>query len=119
MDGGNELNSSVGSGMSDNSVKSEVVRQVVKSASNKDNFNYLAGTRKLDDDGLVDTTEVDLSRTVEVVEETGKREKDFDYSKKDIDDGLAQVTYLEVSNVNVTDNELSIDFDTVLGLVAG
>ena len=56
--------------------------------------------------------EVDLSRTVEVVEETGKREKDFDYSKKDIDDGLAQVTYLEVSNVNVTDNELSIDFDS-------
>merc|ERR1719504_211450 len=102
---------------SDNSVRSEVVRQVASTASNKENFNYLAGSRKLDmdDDGLVDNVDKEeeaveckedfsksikkqhegLSGTVHEANNTTKDETLFDYSKKDIDDGLAQVTYVE------------------------
>merc|ERR1719318_1371966 len=131
---------------SDNSVKSEVVRQVANTASNKENFNYLAGSRKLnmDDDGLVDNMEKEdggveskevtsepnkkpfetclegrLSRTVNDANNSTKDEAHFDYSKKDIDDGLAQVTYVKDPKVLTTMNggheefefDNSIDFD--------
>jgi len=107
--------SSIGSDRSDISVKSEVVRQTAKTASNKENFNYLAGTKKVDgDDSVIDNTENldDISqgdesmgkhsnatcspvRTEECVNESVKVEGEFDYSKKDIDDGLAQVSHVE------------------------
>ena len=110
--------SSIGSDRSDISVKSEVVRQTAKTASNKENFNYLAGTKKLDgDDSAIDNTEnmcissgdesmVNLNETCsfveteECVDESVKVEGgEFDYSKKDIDDALAhQVSRVEEIN---------------------
>merc|ERR1719470_496903 len=139
---GEDLNSSMNSVRSDNSVKSEVVRQVANTASNRENFNYLAGSRKLDmdDDGLVDTVEKEgeavnpepikeqleiyvegrLGGTVNEANNTTKDEAHFDYSKKDIDDGLAQVTCVDPNVVTtksvVKDDSIpfdnSIDFDS-------
>merc|ERR1719430_2143257 len=123
-------NNSISSAGSDISVKSEVVRQTVKTASNKENFNYLAGTKKLDDD-IIDIggcesnpIQVDESMAenssmeeleklerpkVPVGDESVKGEQDFDYSKKDIDDGLAQTSHVEVKdsdeNGSVIDSE--------------
>jgi len=125
-------NNSISSAGSDISVKSEVVRQTVKTASNKENFNYLAGSKKLDadiDDAVgrqtdplkVNDTRSENSSVIEVKEkgleslkeavcdESVKGEQDFDYSKKDIDDGLAQVSHVEVKdsdeNGSVIDSE--------------
>jgi len=144
---GEDLNTSMHSVRSDNSVKSEVVRQVANTASNKENFNYLAGSRKLDmdDDGLVDNVDKEdgaveckadnaepkkkplelslegrLSGTVNEANNTTKDEAHFDYSKRDIDDGLAQVTYVEDPKVVNTKNQvkdacetdISIDFES-------
>ena len=39
------------------SIKSDVVRQAAKTARNKENFNYLAGSQKLDNDMEVDLNE--------------------------------------------------------------
>jgi len=108
---GNELNISNSSAFSESSVKSEVYRQAAKTASNKENFNYLAGSRKLhsDLDGL-DTNETenrgDFNASVPHNESTTVAEKDFDYSKKDIDDGLAQESHVEVKEEGVEDNNV-------------
>jgi len=108
---GNELNISNSSAFSESSVKSEVYRQAAKTASNKENFNYLAGSRKLhsDLDGL-DTNETEnrenFNASVPHNESTTVAEKDFDYSKKDIDDGLAQESHVEVKEEGLEDNVL-------------
>merc|ERR1719369_1711478 len=47
-EGEHGLNNSRSSVSSDTSIKSEVVKQAAKTASNKDNFNYLAGSQKLE-----------------------------------------------------------------------
>ena len=115
-------NDSISSAGSDISVKSEVVRQTVKTASNKENFNYLAGTKKLDDNIedvvgrpgsplQVDNDIAENSITVKekekeferskaaVCDESVKGDQEFDYSKKDIDDGLAQTSHVEVKEI--------------------
>eukprot|EP00092_Neocalanus_flemingeri_P020775 GFUD01022511.1.p1 GENE.GFUD01022511.1~~GFUD01022511.1.p1 ORF type:complete len:530 (-),score=180.17 GFUD01022511.1:466-1965(-) len=98
------LNVSMTSLGSGNSIKSEVVRQAVKTASNKENFNYLAGSKKLDQE------EVELMEDISNGEE---RNEEMNVKGGD-ESGIRQVADKNVSQTkkDIVETETTLNFDS-------
>merc|ERR1719466_313548 len=99
-EGNFNLNTSRNSVRSVNSIKSEVVRQAARAASNTENFNYLAGSKKLDQEDVKLMEEIAL----------GEESSDEVIDKKEDESGVvidAIVTaLLEDSSQAVPEDEL-------------
>merc|ERR1719186_2019034 len=98
-EGNFNLNTSRNSVRSVNSIKSEVVRQAARAASNTENFNYLAGSKKFDQE------------EVKLMEEIAMGEKSSDevrINEKEDESGVVLVAALtEDSSPAVKEDELS------------
>merc|ERR1719466_401071 len=98
-EGNLDLNTNRNSVRSVNSIKSEVVRQAARAASNTENFNYLAGSKKFDQE------------EVKLMEEIAMGEKSSDevrINEKEDESGVVLVTALtEDSSPAVKEDELA------------
>ena len=101
------------------SIKSEVVRQAAKTANNKENFNYLAGSQKLDTEEKVDwiehATRVE-GRTVGIMQCEGEAENGNNSLSSSTNrirtEALINKSIQEENGELVEKSSLSIDFDS-------